>query len=506
MEKRLLVIDDESALRMLVRAVMESVGWQVVEAPSGLEAVEMFQENPFLADVALLDMRMPGLDGHATLERLHAIRSTLPVVMLTAFGTVGSAVDAMKRGAFDYIAKPADNDELITVLEKAYQYSTLLSENLRLRQELESDLSGGRLVGGSPAMRQIADFIRQVAPSEATVLIMGESGTGKELIADALHNHSNRADRPLIKVNCAALPGQLLESELFGYEKGAFTGAFKDKPGRFILARGGSIFLDEIGELPLEIQAKLLRVLQERVVEPLGSVKPVPVDVRIICATNRNLRQEVRAGRFREDLYFRLNVLELLVPPLRERLDDLPLLVHDLLERLSQKNHREVRRVSPAFMEALAAYAWPGNVRELENVLERALILNRSDILGPESLPSQIGQSQNREQERWAPGSAGGWGLGGQQAAAVAPQGGYAGGQFGNQVGMPFSPPASPVLSGAAGSMGAVGDVGAAGTGQAPEFANPLEKAEYDALLQALSQYGGHRERTAEALGVSRRT
>jgi two-component system NtrC family response regulator len=494
---------------MLVRAVMESVGWQVVEAPSGLEAVEMFQENPFLADVALLDMRMPGLDGHATLERLHAIRSTLPVVMLTAFGTVGSAVDAMKRGAFDYIAKPADNDELITVLEKAYQYSTLLSENLRLRQELESDLGGGRLVGGSPAMRQIADFIRQVAPSEATVLIMGESGTGKELIADALHNHSNRADRPLVKVNCAALPGQLLESELFGYEKGAFTGAFKDKPGRFILARGGSIFLDEIGELPLEIQAKLLRVLQERVVEPLGSVKPVLVDVRIICATNRNLRQEVRAGRFREDLYFRLNVLELLVPPLRERLDDLPLLVHDLLERLSQKNHREVRRVSPVFMEALAAYAWPGNVRELENVLERALILNRSDILGPESLPSQIVQSQNREQERWAPGSAGGWGLGGQQAAAVAPQGGYAGGQFGNQAGMPFSPPASPALSGAAGSMGAAGaagDVGAAGTGQTPEFANPLEKAEYDALLQALGQYGGHRERTAEALGVSRRT
>lgn len=483
-EKKLLVIDDESALRMLVRAVMESVGWQVVEAPSGLDAVEMFQEDPFLADVALLDMRMPGLDGHATLERLHEIRSTLPVVMLTAFGTVGSAVDAMKRGAFDYITKPADNDELITVLEKAHQYSTLLSENVRLRQELESDLSGGRLVGGSLAMRQIADFIRQVAPSEATVLIMGESGTGKELIADALHNHSNRSDRPLVKVNCAALPGQLLESELFGYEKGAFTGAFKDKPGRFILARGGSIFLDEIGELPLEIQAKLLRVLQERVVEPLGSVKPVPVDVRIICATNRNLRQEVREGRFREDLYFRLNVLELTVPPLRERLDDLPLLVHDLLERLSQKNHREVRRVSPAFMEALAAYAWPGNVRELENVLERALILNRSDILGPESLPSQILQSQHRAAEHGAPAI----------PAASPASSGWS------------QPPAAPVQTGQPGLPGPHGLNGPNGAVQTPEFANPLEKAEYDALLQALSQYGGHRERTAEALGVSRRT
>ncbi|MDR2893233.1 MAG: sigma-54 dependent transcriptional regulator [Deltaproteobacteria bacterium] len=458
--KRLLVIDDEAALRMLVRAIMESVDWQVTEAASGLEAVKIFSDCPDLFDVALLDMRMPGLDGHATLARLHEIRPDFPVVILTAFGTVGSAVDAMKRGAFDYITKPADNDELITVLEKAYQYSSLLHENARLRQELDLGV-GSRLLGNSRAMQQVMDFVRQVAPSEATVLIMGESGTGKELVAEALHNASNRASRSLIKVNCAALPGQLLESELFGYEKGAFTGAFKDKPGRFMLARGGSIFLDEIGELPLELQAKLLRVLQEKTVEPLGSVKAVPVDVRIICASNRNLRQEVQEGRFREDLYFRLNVLEITLPPLRERLDDLPLLVNGLLKRLSRKNNKEVRRVLPAFIEALAGYHWPGNVRELENVLERTLILSRSDVLGPEALPAQLfsedGAAGRRQTESPA---------------------------------FSAETPAFPEESDSAGQ----------------DFAGPLEKAEYDALVQALRENHGHRERTADALGVSRRT
>lgn len=468
-KKRVLVIDDEDALRMLVRAVMENAGWEVKEADSGVTAVQMMSKDPRLADVALLDMRMPGMDGHETLAKLHELNAGLPVVMLTAFGTVGSAVDAMKRGAFDYITKPADNDELITVLEKGYQYSKLLGENAKLRQELDDKSPVSALVGSSPSMRRLHDFIYQAGPSEATVLIMGESGTGKELVAEALHQVSERAGKPLIKVNCAALPGNLLESELFGYEKGAFTGAVKDKPGRFSLAQSGSIFLDEIGELPLEIQAKLLRVLQERVVEPLGSVKPQPVDVRVICATNRNLREEVRKGTFREDLYFRLNVLEVVIPPMRERLEDLPSLVNRLLSRLCIKNKKEIRGVAKEFLNALTRYSWPGNVRELENVLERSLILSRSDILGLDSLPPHI------------------------RGAA----GDVASDAFGG------APEPAPAASGAAPGITPTGSFGG---GPLPVFSSPLEEAEYYALVQALNANGGHRERTADALGVSRRT
>jgi two-component system NtrC family response regulator len=283
---------------------------------------------------------------------------------------------------------------------------------------------------------------------------MGESGTGKELVADALHKFSSRSGGPFIKVNCAALPGQLLESELFGYEKGAFTGAVKDKPGRFMLAGGGSIFLDEIGELPLDIQVKLLRVLQERMVEPLGSIKSVSVDVRIICATNRDLLKEVQSGHFRDDLYFRLIVLEVIIPPLRERPEDLPLLVNSLLRRLSRKNHLEKKyledcRVSPAFLEALTAYSWPGNVRELENILERALILSRSDVLGIEALPENFRVDTHPKLEK-----------------------------------VPEDTPEADVAS----------------------RVSPLEKAEYEILLKTLRQYNGHRERTADALGISRRS
>lgn len=484
MNKTVLVIDDESALRMMIRAVMESAGWQVVEADSGVKGVELVSQRQDIADVVLLDMRMPGMDGHETLARLHEINPGLPVVMLTAFGTVGSAVDAMKRGAFDYITKPADNDELITVLEKGYQYSRLLNENAKLKQELDESSPIASLVGNSQPMRRLHDFIFQAGPSEATVLIMGESGTGKELVAESLHQASDRAAKPLVKVNCAALPANLLESELFGYEKGAFTGAVKDKPGRFSLAKEGTIFLDEIGELPLEIQAKLLRVLQERVVEPLGSVKSQPVDVRVICATNRNLKQEVAKGNFREDLYFRLNVLEVVIPPLRERLDDLPTLVNRLLTRLCRKNKKEIRGVGQEFLNALTRYGWPGNVRELENVLERALILSRSDILGVDSLPQQIREARNAPVPVAVPETVSALALASAGFTATAP---------GN-----FPPPSVPTASGWAheSSLG----------GGLPVFANPLEEAEYHALVQALNANGGHRERTADALGVSRRT
>jgi two-component system NtrC family response regulator len=301
-------------------------------------------------------------------------------------------------------------------------------------------------------------------------LISGESGTGKELVAEALHKLSGRSGHPLIKVNCAALPGQLLESELFGYEKGAFTGAVKNKPGRFMLAQGGSIFLDELGELPLDIQAKLLRVLQERAVDPLGSLKAVPVDVRVICATNKDLRKEIQGGRFREDLYFRLNVLDVSVPPLRERLEDLPLLVSSLLARLGRKNRLEPRRVTPSFLEALAAYSWPGNVRELENILERALILSRSDILEEETLPGYLLQRAGSSSIKAPPAKA---------------------------------PPAAQARDSWA--QARVQEQNAMFKAESPAWANPLEQAEYEALSLALRRNSGHRARTAEALGISRR-
>ncbi|MDR2076827.1 MAG: sigma-54 dependent transcriptional regulator [Desulfovibrio sp.] len=459
--KGLLIIDDEPGHRLMVRAVMEDAGWRVFEAASGEDGLRIAAVSGRQIQVAVVDMRMPGIDGQTTLSHLQEAQPGLPVVLLTAYGTVGTAVEAMKSGAFDYLVKPADNDELILTLNRAWEYSRLLRENERLRTELSGENALSALVGASAAMHSLHEFIRQAGPSEATVLIMGESGTGKELIAEALHAASGRSKNPLIKVNCAALPAQLLESELFGYERGAFTGAIKDKPGRFQLAAGGTLFLDEVGEIPLDLQAKLLRVLQERVVEPLGSVRPRAVDVRILAATNHNLRQAVINGTFREDLFFRLHVLEVEAPPLRDRLEDLPLLVSHLLRGLSQKNRKNIRRVSPAFLRRLSAYPWPGNVRELENVLERALILSRSDVLDTDSLPPQILQpGPFRPEFSPAPGQS--------APAALFP-----------------SPPVF---------------------GAPPARTSLLEEAEKEALIQALQLHNGHREHTAGALGISRRT
>ncbi len=450
-KRRVLVVDDEPALRMMVGAVLLDEGWDVTEAPSAEAALDLLPgARP---DVILLDMRMPGMDGLEALGAIRAKSPGVPVVMLTAFGTVGSAVDAMKRGAFDYLTKPADNDELVAVLGKAYEYSRLVSENLELRREADMAPELREIIGQSEGIQRVKGLIAQAGASEATVLITGESGTGKELVAAALHAASPRVRGPLIKVNCAALPGELLESELFGYVKGAFTGAVKDKPGRFQLASGGTLFLDEIGELPLGLQAKLLRAIQERLVEPLGGVGAVPVDVRLLAATNRDLAAEVQAGRFREDLYFRLNVLEVPIPPLRRRMDDLPLLAAHLLRKLARKNNKTVREVSPAFMETLGRYHWPGNVRELENALERALVLSRTDSLSASDLPPQV----------LAPGAA---------RTARTPGPGLA-------------PAEGPVP---------------------PRAAPSLDEAEKQAIVEALALYGGHRQRTADALHISRRT
>jgi len=488
--KTLLVIDDEPGHRLMVRAVMEDAGWRVLEAPSAEKGLELLcgpatssppgfrtgsrsgGEQPAPGQgsgpgpgVVLLDMRMPGMDGMEALAAITGCAPGLPVVMLTAYGTVGSAVEAMKRGAYDYLTKPADNDELRAVLERAHEYGRLLGENRELRRKVGASDAAERLIGSSRAMRALRELGGQVGPAEATVLILGESGTGKELVAELIHAQSPRRANPLIKVNCAALPDELLESELFGYAKGAFTGAVKDKPGRFQLAHGGTIFLDEVGELPLAVQAKLLRALQERVVEPLGSVKPVPTDVRILAATNRDLRAEVARGAFREDLYFRLAVLEIAIPPLRERLEDLPELISHLLAKLGERNRKSVRSVSPAYLEMLGRYAWPGNVRELENVLERSLILTRSDALTPETLPPHLLEAaQAKIPASWQTGRTGGQGGTGGQAAPQAS-------------GLPEA--------------------------QAP---SSFEEAERAILVSALEANEGHRERTAEALGISRRT
>ncbi len=525
--KQLLVIDDEPALRMMVRAVVEDAGWSVTEASSGEAGIEHLASHN--ANVVLLDMRMTGIDGSETLAIIQEKYPNLPVIMLTAFGTVGSAVEAMKRGAFDYLSKPADNDELVAVLEKAYTHGRLLAENDNLRKKFIGNDPSEKIIGGCAAMQDMLELIRQVGPTEATVLIMGESGTGKELIAEALHERSNRAAFPMVKINCAALPGNLLESELFGYVRGAFTGAVKDKPGRFQLAKGGTIFLDEIGEMPIELQAKLLRALQERVVEPLGAVKPVEIDVRIIAATNRNLREAVAKGEFREDLYFRLNVLELISPPLRDRLDDLPLLVSRLLDKLGRKNRKSVRGVSPDFMQKLTMHAWPGNVRELENVLERALILSRSELLNVESLPpvftnppkvAPIMQPQFAQQEGMAAGQQN-YG----QPNLNAPSGADFSGQGAAQNGF-GQPEFAPTdfhrtdFSSQSGYNNQAAYNAQQGYNGQPEQMPPqnangartisrpktLDDAERQALIEALNANGGHRERTADALGISRRT
>jgi len=339
-ERTVLVVDDEPGHRLMVRAVLEDIGWKVADAPTGEAALAML--DAVQPHVALVDMKMPGMDGVTLMRELHARIPELPVVLLTAFGSVGSAVEAMRQGAFNYLTKPADNDELGAILEKSYEYRRLIDENTRLRSPQDE-----AIVGSSPNITRVRELIEQAGPSEATVLILGESGTGKELVADGLHRASTRARKPLIKVNCAALPADLLESELFGYVKGAFTGAIKDKPGRFQLAAGGTLFLDEIGDMPPHLQAKLLRALQEKVVEPLGAVKAVETDVRILAATNRDLRTDVATGRFREDLFYRLAVLEIAIPPLRERLVDLPLLAGHLLRKLGKKNNKKFGLSAP---------------------------------------------------------------------------------------------------------------------------------------------------------------
>jgi DNA-binding NtrC family response regulator len=384
-----LVIDDEEVMREILEALLTREGYRVKVASSGEEGLEYARSAPF--DAAIVDVMMPGIDGMATLEELKRIDEDMPVVMVTAFASVETAISAMKRGAFDYITKPFKNDEVVIVVRNAVERRQLVAENAALRQSLHAQaqkFSG--IIGRSPRMRQVFNLIMQAAPSRSTILITGESGTGKELVARAIHANSPRADRAFVTVNSGNLPPDLLESTLFGHVKGAFTGAINPKKGLYDLADKGSIFFDEIGNIPHETQAKLLRVMQEREFMRLGGMETIRVDARIIAATNCDLKEMVDEGRFREDLYYRLHVINIFLPPLRDRKDDIPPLVQHFLEKYSEENNKADIELKPEALDLMMEYSWPGNVRELENVIERAVVLSPTATIGADLIPDHV--------------------------------------------------------------------------------------------------------------------
>lgn len=394
----ILVVDDEPAQLELLSGFLKKQGFETVLAQSATKALEIFRHEPF--DLIVTDQKMPDMSGLDLLKAVRAINPEASVIVITAYGTVDTAVAAIKSGAADYLTKPVNLDELLYRVEQVRERGRLLSENRELREALEIHHRIEGIIGEGGRMLEVFSLVRRVAPSEATVLIRGESGTGKELIAKAIHYGSPRASGPMIRVNCAALPETLLESELFGHEKGAFTGALAARKGRFELADGGTLFLDEIGDLPLPLQAKLLRVLQEREFERIGSSKPVRVNVRILAATHRDLEALLKVGQFREDLYYRLNVVTIGLPPLRERREDLPLLMDHFLRLFAQKNRKTIRGFTQEAREILLRYDYPGNVRELENIIERAVVLTRDDVIGTADLPlsSQGLEGEERKQ------------------------------------------------------------------------------------------------------------
>lgn len=385
---KILVVDDESSQRKMLQANLSLEGYQVFEADDGSDAIARVSEEFF--DLILMDNRMSHMDGIEALKEIKKISPGIPVIIITAYASVETAVEALQAGAHDYLTKPLDIDELKFKVQQSLEFWRLKEDNILQKRRIENLFDASRIVGRSQRMKEVLETVAMVAPTEASVLVLGESGTGKELIANALHQGSNRSDKRFIKVNCAALPETLLESELFGHERGAFTGAIGRRAGRFELADGGSIFLDEIGEMTPATQAKLLRVLQEREFEPLGSTRTVKVDIRIITASNRVLKDEVRKGTFREDLFYRLNVVPINLPPLRDRKEDIPLLIEHFLKIYNEKNGRSLQGFHPRALDALMRYSWPGNIRELENVVERAVILTRDDYVPYSELPESI--------------------------------------------------------------------------------------------------------------------
>jgi two-component system nitrogen regulation response regulator NtrX len=385
MKSRILVIDDEPAIRDSLRMILEYEDYQFVGAASGQEALDVLQrERP---DVVLLDIKMPGVDGMEVLRKLRAIDETLPVIMISGHGTTATAVEAIRSGAIDFLDKPLSSERVIVTLRNVLRQSALTTENRDLRVAMEAKYE---LVGQSPALRRVLEAVTRAAPTNATVLLLGESGVGKELVARTIHRNSPRASQRFVQVNCAAIPEELIESELFGHEKGSFTGATEKQVGKFEQADRGTIFLDEIGDMSQKTQAKVLRVLQEQEVERLGSAKTIKVDVRVIAATNKDLEGAIGRGEFREDLYFRLNVIPIVVPPLRDRREDIPKLVQHFAKRLAEEHNLKAKRIEPTALDALQRHRWRGNIRELRNTVERLLIMTPSDSVRVDDLPGEI--------------------------------------------------------------------------------------------------------------------
>jgi two-component system nitrogen regulation response regulator NtrX len=385
MKSRVLVIDDESAIRDSLKMILEYEDYQFVGAASGQEALDVIRrERP---DIVLLDIKMPGMDGMEVLRKIRALDEGLPIVMISGHGNTATAVEAIRSGAIDFLDKPLSSERVIVTLRNVLRQSELSSENRDLKVAMEARYE---LVGQSPALRNVLEAVTRAAPTNATVLLLGESGVGKELVARTIHRNSPRASQRFVQVNCAAIPEELIESELFGHEKGSFTGATEKQVGKFEQADRGTIFLDEVGDMSPKTQAKVLRVLQEQEVERLGSARTIKVDVRVIAATNKDLEEAISRGEFREDLFFRLNVIPIVVPPLRERRDDIPRLVQHFAKRTAEEHNLKPKRFEPSTMDALQRYRWRGNIRELRNTVERLLIMTPADFVRAEDLPTEI--------------------------------------------------------------------------------------------------------------------
>ncbi len=388
MAEKILVVDDSTSTLDAVASKLTEKGYEVIKATNGEEAIGYTDDHNF--SVVVTDLMMPEVDGLSLLKHMQEHFPEVPVIVLTGYATIENAVEAMKAGAFDYLTKPVKLDEILVVVEKALEFQKLKIENLYLKDQLKKKYKFENIIGDSPQMQKIYRIVEKVADTDSTVLILGESGTGKELIAKAIHYNSPRRNRPFVPINCGAIPEELLESELFGHEKGAFTSAIKERAGRFELANGGTIFLDEIGDMSPKLQVKLLRVLQEHRFERIGGTKTIKVDIRVIAATHQDLEKAVEEGKFREDLFYRLNVIPIKIPPLRERGTDIDLLVTYFMKTYSKRKGMQPKKIAPETMECLRRFHWPGNVRELENVIERLLILTDSEEIRPEHLPEHI--------------------------------------------------------------------------------------------------------------------
>jgi two-component system, NtrC family, response regulator PilR len=391
---KILVVDDEASIVEVLKTLLGRAGYSVSVASNGSDAVKKLEAEAF--DLLISDVRMEPMDGITLLRKAREIHEHIAIIMITAYATVETAVEAMKNGAFDYVCKPFKIDELMLTVQRALSYEHALLENESLKENLLANSHFQTLIGEHPLMGKVYAMVEKVARTDSTILIRGESGTGKELVARALHDYSRRKDAPFLGVNCAALPATLLESELFGYVKGAFTGANKVKKGLFEAAEGGTLLLDEVGSIPIDMQLKLLRVLEEREIRPVGATKAIPVNVRIVAATNEPLEKRIASGQFREDLYYRLSVIPIELPPLRERISDVPLLTRFFLSRMNEKENRQIE-IENSALQALAAHEWPGNVRELENTISRAFALCEGDKITLADLPSQIVDAANRK-------------------------------------------------------------------------------------------------------------